>query len=100
MSNDRVYLRCKVCGENKLLFKYNPVESSLWRPAAIQDWINLHIAACHNAPPDLGDDPRFELVTELTVALHVAFTESETAWQSRPLDTSGGGSPFVKLSDD
>ena len=30
----------------------------------------------------------------------VTFAESVTVWQSRPLDTSGGGSPFVKLSDD
>ena len=31
---------------------------------------------------------------------HVTFTESVTVWESRPLDKSGGGSPFVKLSDD
>lgn len=30
---------------------------------------------------------------------HVQFADAATVWQSRPLDTSGGGSPFVKLNE-
>ena len=49
------------------MLKYSPHESSLWRSVSLQDWLNLHLAACHGSPHDLGDDPRFELVTEDTV---------------------------------
>jgi hypothetical protein len=64
MSNDRLYLRCKKCGEHKLLLKYYPTGSHLWEPDKLCDWMDLHWAACHNAPPELGNNPRFDLLTE------------------------------------
>jgi hypothetical protein len=38
------------------------------------------------------------IVLEPEPGYHVTFAESETVWQSRPLDTSGGGEAFVDLT--
>ena len=64
MSNDRLYLVCTKCKESRLLVKYYPSGSILWKADDLPSWMDLHFAACHGSPMFLDDDPRFEIVTE------------------------------------
>lgn len=44
MANDRLYLRCE-CGEEKMLYKFYPVDGYLGEKDALQDWLNEHALA-------------------------------------------------------
>lgn len=68
MANDRVFLRCKNCGAQKMLFAYWVVYIKMWDANDIAAWLDEHIE--HHPrmyENDLGTDAGFELVTEAHV---------------------------------
>jgi len=84
MANDRIYLRCKGCGNQYLLLKYYPCNSYIWRPEEIQEWMDQHIADCNElGMGDLGGNPCFDLITESDDN----WTNPEPAWPlGKPLE--------------
>ena len=71
MADDRVYLRCLVCGQTQTLFKYLGCEA--WLPdhlvETISAFANAHIGAggdCGGMGYDLEGNPGFDLVCEST----------------------------------
>ncbi len=42
MSNDRVYIKCTICKESKLLYKYYPTGAYVWSPETIGEWFEKH----------------------------------------------------------
>ena len=65
MSNDRVSLKCKKCGAEKVIFKYYPGDA-LFHDYGIGEYAKKHFQECHpnGFEPDLGGNPGFVLVTE------------------------------------
>lgn len=83
MANDRVFIRCKGCGERRLFFAFwaggtaGPVFQRTGAPLdpmqaqtvpdfdGAQQWVWQHLQECGDAfGMSLNGDPRFELVTE------------------------------------
>lgn len=64
MANDRIYLRCKVCEAEKLLYKYYPAGNGYANDAdALTAWITEHLHERGNAM-NLEGDAGFVLKTE------------------------------------
>lgn len=61
MANDRLFLRCSICGEKKLLAKWYPSGSICGDVSA---FIDVHTNLCLQADGDLGLDCGIELLTE------------------------------------
>lgn len=67
MANDRVFLRCPVCKDMRLIYKYYPAGgySTPERLTERGDFADDHIHGCGNIfAGDMGDKPFLELVTE------------------------------------
>ena len=64
MANDRIYLRCKTCEAQKLLYKYYPQREGYANDAdVLTAWMNEHLHERAYAM-NLAGDPGFVLVTE------------------------------------
>ena len=63
MANDRIYMECKGCGSQHLLFKYYPSDGYIWT-AGTREWMKEHITCNELGNGDLGGNPCFDLVTE------------------------------------
>jgi len=69
MANDRIYLKCKECGQLKLLFTYWPDGVSLWSSLSeekiieLEEWVNTHLHS-KMGRFSLEGDPGFTLETE------------------------------------
>lgn len=68
MANDRLYMRCRTCGEAKMLAKYYPGPHSLeiWDSDAMSKWMSDHLECnsgvwCHAT---MNGDRCFDLFTE------------------------------------
>lgn len=67
MTNDRVMLKCKVCGDRFCLLRYMPgALGPSWVFDDLGNWLTKHCEGCHAGiyANDLEDDPRFETETE------------------------------------
>jgi hypothetical protein len=65
MANDRVMLRCKVCGDRFPLLSYLPLRLSFVFDE-LGAWLTKHCEECHGdvLTLDLDCDPRFVTETE------------------------------------
>ena len=61
MANDRIYLRCKECGETLYFAKWYP--GSVIMRDGIAQWINEHVSTCTDADMFLTQLP-FEWMNE------------------------------------
>lgn len=72
MANDRVMLRCTVCGGRFALLRYFPLGDprDFLKPSWVIDdvkaWLEKHCSECHRSihTRDLEGDPRFVTETE------------------------------------
>ena len=66
MANDRINLRCRGCGAEKMLVKYYPRQfDGIWSPTEVSWWIAEHLQCSpHWGQQDLGGDRCFDLFTE------------------------------------
>lgn len=64
MANDRIYLRCKVCDEQKMLFKFYLAGEGYANDAdTLTEWINEHLHE-RQFDLDLAGEAGFVLTTE------------------------------------
>ena len=67
MANDRIFIRCKFCEKQTMLYKYYPGGAGYIKPdiEALDEFITDHLVECNNKLGyDLGGEPGFILVTE------------------------------------
>lgn len=65
MANDRIYMKCRGCGETKMLAKYYPSNYGVWWPEEVCKWIEDHMKHSPNfGEMDLKGDRCFDLFTE------------------------------------
>jgi len=65
MANDRIFLRCRNCGESTLLAKYYPSNYGVWDRDQLCDFIDKHIECSpFFGRMDLHGDRCFDLFTE------------------------------------
>lgn len=66
MANDRIYMKCRNCGKEKMLAKYYPTMGhGIAFPAEVICWIEEHIMCSpHFGENDLHGDRCFDLFTE------------------------------------
>lgn len=66
MANDRLFFKCRHCGETKMLAKYYPtLGHGIWFPAKVSEWVETHME-CSPAfgQMDLAGDRCFDLFAE------------------------------------
>lgn len=64
MSNDRLYMRCKECGELRLFAKYSPSGSYVWAPELVDDWVGEHMDHFAKRRVDLEGELPFDFFME------------------------------------
>lgn len=69
MANDRIFLRCKYCGDRVFLFKYYPTPTRSYVPheaARFDEFLHTHLWGCHpqGGQLHLADESGFDVVTE------------------------------------
>ena len=71
MANDRIWIRCTVCGEQYLLTKYYPSTNlgDLYSPETLVDWLKQHLRERQERGIDidgfdLNKNPGFEFCTD------------------------------------
>ena len=67
MADDRVFIKCKTCGDSRMLMKFFSI-TGMRAAAGIAEWIDGH-SQCHPRLYDttLKGDPGFALLTESDV---------------------------------
>jgi hypothetical protein len=66
MANDRIFFKCRHCGETKMLAKYYPTMGhGVWDQDVVADWVGKHMM-CSPAfyQMNLQGDRCFDLFTE------------------------------------
>ena len=66
MANDRIFFKCRGCGETKMLAKYYPtIGHGIWFPESVSEWVEKHMECSPNfGGMDLKGDRCFDLFTE------------------------------------
>lgn len=69
MANDKVYIRCKGCGNLVFLAKFYPsaqetIEDGEWGNPGVREFINRHRDMCFALGQCLGGDFGFEFICE------------------------------------
>ena len=65
MADDRIFIRCRICGEAKTLFKYLGCELWIQNADKVGQWATEHAMFCGDCShPNLKLPLCFELVTE------------------------------------
>ena len=66
MANDRLYFKCRNCGETKMLAKYYPTMGhGIWFPDAVSDWVKTHMECSPNfGMSNLRGDGCFDVFAE------------------------------------
>jgi hypothetical protein len=66
MANDRIYFKCRHCGETKLLAKYYPtLGHGVWFPEEMCKWVEHHMECSpYFGGQDLQGDRCFDLFAE------------------------------------
>ena len=65
MANDRIYFKCRHCGETAMLAKYWPSSGEVTSPDFIGNWVAKHMGCSPNFyDMDLRGDRCFDLFTE------------------------------------
>lgn len=62
MANDRIFIRCRKCGEQKMLAKYYPTIARYG--VDVSDFVSEHLANCIEGAPMYLPDRVFDLLTE------------------------------------
>ena len=67
VANDRIWMRCRKCGEEQMLYKYFPgptLES--YASEDVQAFVEKHVDECHavHRPGHLGGERCFDLYAE------------------------------------
>lgn len=71
MANDKIFIKCKHCGEHTTLFKYYPSNYGLFHPDWVDAFAEKHFhCSPHFGKMDLEGDVCFELVVESDPKLH------------------------------
>lgn len=65
MANDRIFIRCPKCEQERLLLAYWPASVGRGPSEDINEWMTTHMKDCgEKYGPDLAGDPFFTLTTE------------------------------------
>lgn len=65
MANDRLYFKCKNCGEHQAFAKYYPGNYGVWFPEKMAEWVKTHMGCSDNIwANDLGGDSCFTVFAE------------------------------------
>lgn len=66
MANDRIFLKCRHCGDCTMLAKYYPtIGHGIWNHEKLDEWVDKHMQCSpHFGEIDLKGDRCFDLFSE------------------------------------